>query len=221
MNKEKKNYLLNEVSSQFIPFYHSLGFVFDRRIMEFKKNEQIVLLEPEAEYEAKIIFAISLSTQHEEIRLIKDKIFPEIPSSLTTYKLQENVLDITRFGYKQFYKGWSISNSSDIIAMFKEHKLFMENCGFKFLTRFSNLNSIHENLNLKVLNNCNELKNTTKNELKGYIGEREILSGLITAFLIDFDGINRLIECYKNLYQSNNMNTLIDKVSNYFKDEAR
>lgn len=219
MKKEQKKIILDEISTRFIPFYDNLGFEFDRKLLKFRKDEQIVMLEPEAEYEARIIFAISLSTQNDKIKLIKDKIFPEIPTSLTTYKLQENTLDITQFGYQQYYKGWSISNSNDIIAMLEDHKLFMANCGFQFLTSFSKLDGIHENLNLRILNEHEELKNTMDSKLRSYIGDREILSGLITAFLINFDRIEKLVGCYKKLYQSENIDLLIDRVVNYFKNQ--
>lgn len=201
----------------FSKYYIRDKFQFEKPILRYGNSDFQIRLGQTSEYHNDIHFQIKLFIINSNIIVIKKEIFP-LDAPIVIYKLQENIKDVDYFGYQQSVSGWSLYGVEDCKRMYDDHVQFMEQVGHAFLNRYSSLEGIHQFLNLKYLNEFDpdgDIDHYRK--IKSFFGEREILSGLIAAYLINFEDIERLIYQYKLLYKHKNMDEKLDKVVDYFK----
>lgn len=215
MNKELKNEIYDRLEDLFSMYYKRDKFQFEKPILRFSNSGFSIQLSQKSEYHDNINFQIPIIVMNNKISQIKELI--EV-SPIVFMKLQEKVEKLDDFAYQAFYMAWTLYGVEDCKRMYDDHVQFMEQVGHAFLNRYSSLEGIHQFLNLKYLNEFDpdgDIDHYRK--IKSFFGEREILSGLIAAYLINFEDIERLIYQYKLLYKHKNMDEKLDKVVDYFK----
>jgi hypothetical protein len=218
MDKELKNEIYDQLDNLFSKYYTRDKFQFEKPILRYGNSDFQINLAQTSEYHNDIHFQITLVAIDKNICEIKKILFIDNPTSYILFKLQENIGDIEVFGYQTSVSGWSLYGVEDCKRIYDDHVQFMEQVGHAFLNRYSSLEGIHQFLNLKYLNEFDpdgDIDHYRK--IKSFFGEREILSGLIASYLINYEDIERLIYQYKLLYKHKNMDVLLDKVVDYFK----
>lgn len=219
MKKILKKEIVNKLGELFKEYYPPDRYELNPAILNFSNKETKITIGLEYELPYELRFEISLVKLNPSISRIKKIIFPEIPTGYVLYKLQEAVDNIEEFGYLKKVRYWDIAGVNDCDRIYTDHVNFMNNIGNEFLNRYSTLEGIHNNLNIKFINEFDpngDMAHYQKG--KSFFGDREMLSGLIAAYLVDYDDIDNLIHLYKKLYYHINTHKLIDRVRDYFEN---
>ena len=219
MKKILKKEIVNKLGELFKEYYPPDRYERDPALLRFSNKETKITIGLEYELPYELRFKISLVKLNPSISRIKEIIFPEIPTGFVLLKLQEAVDNIEEFGYLKKVRYWDITGVNDCDRIYTDHVNFMNNIGNEFLNRYSTLEGIHNNLNIKFINEFDpngDMAHYQKG--KSFFGDREMLSGLIAAYLVDYDDIDNLIHLYKKLHSHINMHKLIDRVRDYFEN---
>lgn len=115
-----------------------------------------------------------------------------------------------------FYKVESRANFKNIVT---DHMIFMEKVGFNFFKSLNTLQGVNDFINCRILNGGGDFFGSEDQQvvLKKFFDKREVLSGLISAYLTKNPEIDELLCRYRRLFEGNNY--ILDdvhKIEDYF-----
>jgi hypothetical protein len=156
---------------------------------------------------------------------VLNNLFPQA-KNLTIYKVQGSELaqEIGLFeDYKEEEMFYKVESNDDFENIVTDHMMFMEKVGFNFFKNFNTLQGVNDFINCRVLNGDREFfeSEDQKIALKKFFDKREVLSGVISAYLISNPEMDELLNRYRILFEGNDY--ILDdvkKIEDYFTQEA-
>ncbi len=225
MNSRDKKELKQGLYNSLYEKYSSYSFKLQKTKGLFQKGEFTVHWGGPIVYSDSLHFQPKLSVNNREVFKVLSSLFPQA-KNLTIYKVQGSELaqEVGLFGdckeEEIFYK---VESNDDIENIVTDHMMFMEKVGFNFFKNFNTLQGVNDFINCRVLNGDREFfeSEDQKVALKKFFDKREVLSGVISAYLINNPEIDELLYRYRILFEGNDY--ILDdvkKIEEFFTQEA-
>ena len=222
--------LRRKVHKELSLYYIQHGFDLDKKKGLFIKGVFNVLWGVSAKYSTCIYFRPSFSINNVNINKVLSEIFPE-QKNLTIYKVQGrdlarefNCNDYDYLGDKLYDidqgASYKVDEKSDIRQIVTDHIQYMEKVGFSFFDQLSSVEGINNFINNRIIEVDQEIFDSLsyRKKLEGFFDKREVLSGVVSAFLINNQEIQLLLVRYRDLFQDNDYILAdVEKIVHYFR----
>lgn len=219
MDKKDKQNLTNLLVSKLDEFYLINGF--ERKIKgasRFENKELTVFWGATAEYSTSLVFRPWFRVINEKLSEILKKLFPnQIGIEFTIVRVQSpeliEELEIENYISNYIHKSahgvsyyYSIEKDTPLDPIVEDHINFMTNVGMPFLKKVNTLDGINEYINGRFLKGDLDYfgSEERKKELQPYFSQREVLSGITSAYLINNSDIDKLLNRYRIFFKGNN-----------------
>lgn len=236
MKKSDKKNLTNKVLKQLYSFYDTNGFKVVKGRAIFKRDDQLVFLGASSTHIDSLTIRPRFRIENKIIGDVLTAIFPGQIGTKITLAREQSVemlreLDVEDFasnyiithndGSKSYY--YNIEKNTVLKPIVADHINFMEKVGLPFFDRLNSIEGISDYINCKLLDGDREYfrLNNQQEALKKFFDKREVLSGVVSAYLTNNSEIEELLERYEILFEGNNY--ILDdvmKINNYFTREA-
>jgi hypothetical protein len=225
MNSKRKKELIQGLLKNLNERYSSYSFKLQKTKGSFQKGEFTVHWNNIVVYFNSLHFQPSLSVNNKDVLRVLNNLFPQA-KNLTIYKVQGSELaqEIGLFeDYKEEEMFYKVESNDDFENIVTDHMMFMEKVGFNFFKNFNTLQGVNDFINCRVLNGDREFfeSEDQKIALKKFFDKREVLSGVISAYLISNPEMDELLNRYRILFEGNDY--ILDdvkKIEDYFTQEA-
>lgn len=232
MNKSDKKELTNRLLTRLDDFYLNRGFKRLKKITGYERAEIFILWGASSTHIDSLTFRPWFKVENKKISDILSVLFPNQVGVNITLTREQSVEMIRELNVNDFNSSfivvhpdssnsyfYSIEKDTQLDPIVNDHINFMNKVGLPFFEKVKTLEDIDTYLNGRILKINKELFESEYNqiELKKYYGKREILSGLVSAFLVHNKDIQELIERYNFLFAGNHyiLND-VDKIVQYF-----
>ena len=233
MNKSQKLALTEKVINTLAPLYAKEGFRLEKKKNNFIKGDFKVLWGVSSTHIDSVIFRPQLRVENGIIKKILKEVFPHSVGHITTARSQSTKL-LDEIGVDDFSSNfitkhddgsisyyYDIENDANLEPIVEDHFCFMNKAGFQLFNNMSTMEGINDYINSRVLTGTREnfLSEDRQSELKIFFDKREVLSGVISAYMIKNPKIDQLLERYRILFEGNDyILEDIAKVEEYFKN---
>jgi len=178
----------------------------------------MVYLGPSAEYIDSLVFRPGFRVHNINIGKVLKKLFPEqIGIEITMSRMQSPEL-ITEMNISDFTSDYiyvsthgssilySIEKDTNLDPIVADHINFMNKVGLPFFTKVDSIEGINDFLNNRILKGDLAYFQSEERvkELKPYFAQREVLSGITSAFLLNSQFIEELLHRYRLFFSGNN-----------------
>lgn len=236
MNKSDKKNLTNKVLNKLESFYNTNGFSIVEGRAIYKRDDQFVFWGASSTHIDSLTFRPRFRIENKKIGNILTTLFPDqIGVNITLTREQScemlRELNIEDFisdyiithddGSKSYY--YSIEKNMLLDPIVADHINFMDRVGLPFLDRLNSLKGINDYINCKLLNRDREyfMLEDHQEGLKKFFDKREVLSGVVSAYLTNNPEIDELLERYQILFEGNNYILKdVEKIREYFTPKA-
>jgi hypothetical protein len=234
MDKASKKDLVNKLILKLEGYYLKYGFAYIKNgATRFEKNDLITFWGPSAENIDSLRFMPSFSVQIKQINSIIDKLFPDSRHT-TIYRVQSlelcEELGIKDYDSKYIYRdingsvySYRVEKETNLDPIVADHINFMNKVGFPFFAKVDTLEGINDFLNNRILQGDLAYFQSEERikELKLDFAQREVLSGVTTAYLLDSPHIEELLHRYRIFFAGNNyVLEPMEKVVDYFNNKS-
>lgn len=225
MNSKDKKELKQGLYNSLYESYSGHSFKLQKTKGLFQKGEFTVHWGGPVVYSDSLHFQPKLSVNNKGVFRVLNNLFPQA-KNLTIYKVQGSEL-AHEMGLSEDYNEeeifYKVESSDDFKSIVADHMIFMEKVGFNFFKNLNTLSGINDFINCRVLNGERDYFRSEDQQvtLKKFFDKREVLSGIISAYLINNPEIDELLYRYRTLFEGNNY--ILDdvkKIEEYFTQEA-
>lgn len=225
MNSKDKKALKEGLYNSLNESYSGYSFKLQKTKGVFQKGEFTVHWGGPVVYSDSLHFQSKLSVDNKSIFKVLSSLFPQA-KNLTIYKVQGSEL-AQEIGFSEVYTNeevfYKVESSDDFKNIVDDHMIFMEKVGFGFFNRLSSLQGINDFINCRVLNGKIDFFRSEDNQiaLKSFFDKREVLSGVVSAYLIDNPEVDELLNRFRILFEGNDY--ILDdvkKIEEYFIQEV-
>jgi len=235
MDKASKKDLVSSLFLKLEQYYLNKGFTYIKTgANRFEKKELVVYLGPSAEYIDSLVFKPGFRVHNVNLGKVLKKLFPEqIGIEITISRMQSlelcEEIGIKDFDSKYIYRGLSgsiysyrVEKDTNLYPIVEDHINFMNQVGMLFLEQVNSLEGINDFLNNRILKGDIVYFQSAErvNELKPYFSQREVLSGVTSAFLLKSPNIEELLHRYRLFFAGNSyVLEPMEKVVEYFQSQ--
>jgi hypothetical protein len=227
MNKSDKLQLINKILDKLYPFYFNNGFTHTKGVTGYQRNEFDVMWGASSTYIDSLTFRPWFRLQNKLCSDVLKQLFPTVIGIELTLTRSQS-LDLTEEMNLENYKSkfinsssyyYSIEKDTPLEPIVEDHINFMNKVGLPFFEKVNSLEGINEFLNARILKGdmdyfCSAKRNR---ELKPFFAQREVLSGITSAYLINNPKIEELLNRYRLFFEGNNyVLEPMEKVVEYF-----
>ncbi|MCO5277387.1 MAG: hypothetical protein M9911_05310 [Saprospiraceae bacterium] len=233
MNKHKKADLLKVIIEKLEPFYKLYNFKFQEKRVYFYKDEWLCFWGPASEHIDSLTFRPWFRLTNKKIKTILQLLFPdEIGGEITIVRHQspEMLIELGIVGYQSNYiekyesgclYAYHIDEETLLDPIINDHINYMKNVALPFFEKLETISGIDSFLNDRILLGDETFfqEKERQNLLKKYFEKREVLSGIVSAYLVSNPHLEELIHRYHLLWEGNRF--ILDdfeKVLNYFRE---
>jgi hypothetical protein len=236
MDKASKKDLVSRLFLNLKEYYLNNGFTYIKTgANRFEKNELMVYLGPSAEHIDSLIFRPGFRVHNIKIGKVLKKLFPEqIGIEITIVRLQSlelcEELGIKDYDSKYIYRdingsvySYQVEKETNLDPIVADHINFLNLVGFPFFAKVDTLEGINDFLNNRILQGDLAYFQSEERikELKLDFAQREVLSGVTTAYLLDSPHIEELLHRYRIFFAGNNyVLEPMEKVVDYFNNKS-
>lgn len=232
MNKLETLQVRTKILEILTPFYMDYGFKPIVKLANFKSNDKLVLWGESSNHIDSLVFRPQLWIENRNIKKILKTIFPSQIGFMSVCRGQSIMLieemKIEDYssdfivkhsdGSRSYY--YDIGLETDVRPIAEDHIGFMQKIGFPFFDKLSTLEGISDYFNYKILelNMDSELDDPWSSSTFT-LDKRDVLSAIISAYLMSLPETNLLVERYRILLQKNDFILKdLEKVVGYFED---
>lgn len=231
MNKKVVQEINDKILDAISSFYLNHGYKLKRGLSKFIKNDFTIYWGETSKGIDSLVFRPSIRLENKEISNVLSVVFPESLKNNTIVRVLD--LDFAKeFGFcdfespfvndhgvdgKSYY--YRVKIDTDVEPIVSDHIRFMELIGFPFIEKLSSLEGIHEYINERIFRVDDILLKSEEKqqELKKGYGKTEVLSGVVTAYILKEKDTELLLKRIKLLFEGNTY--ILDdvlKVEKYF-----
>lgn len=208
MNSKDKKELKQGLYNSLYECYSDYSFKLLKAKGLFQKGAFTVHWSAPTIYSDCLYFQPKFSVNNKDVFRVLNNLFPQA-KNLTIYKVQGLGL-AQEMGHSEenmeeeiFYK---VEGFDDFKNIVNDHMMFMKKVGLNFFNRLSTLQGINDFINCRVLNGEIDffVSENQQIALKKFFDKREVLSGVVSAYLIQNPRLAELLERYRILFEGNN-----------------
>ncbi|MBK8503103.1 MAG: hypothetical protein IPL46_13345 [Saprospiraceae bacterium] len=224
--------LRNKVLEKLEPFYKEHGFKLVRKLANFKNMDSVVMWGESSIHIDSLTFRPRFKVENRKIGSVLAAIFPnvigisitivrsqsiDLIKEVSTENFESDFLITQSDGSKSYY--YSVEMDSNLDPIIQDHVNFMIDFGFPFLDKLSSLKGINDYINCRVISGDRDYFGSEGRqfELKKYFDKREVLSGVVSAYLTKNPEIDERLERYRILFEGNDyILDDVEKIVQYF-----
>ncbi|NQY08294.1 MAG: hypothetical protein HRT71_02095 [Flavobacteriales bacterium] len=231
MDKKQSQEIKRNVIDAISSFYIDNSFKLKKATSEFKKNGFSIFWGESSKGVDSIVFRPQIMLENKEISDVLSSVFPNSVVNDTIIRVQ-GLSFAEEFGFSNFESSfvndhgadgksyyYRVEIDTDIEPIVSDHIRFMELIGLPFIEKISSLEGVHEYINERLLSvDDASLKTEEKQqELKRFFSKTEVLSSVVTSYILKGRDTNLLLERIKFLFEGNDyVLDDVQKVEEYF-----
>lgn len=229
-----KKLIIERYTSVFEKYYSELGYIMQKKVIGFIKNEFNVNVGPNSVYPGCVVLRPSFKITNPAIYKIQNEVFPK--TSCLTFKrtqtsefahelgIYDERIDSSPFNFSEGNLYYSIEVETDLEPIFEDHKYYVERVVFPFFEKISTVEGIDAFINGRQLAGDDVYFESEERQkfLQRYNGSDETFVGLIAAKLINSPECEELKRRYIKMwsdipYTLNRVEKLIDYLDRIIK----
>ncbi|MFZ1788721.1 MAG: hypothetical protein WAT92_10440 [Saprospiraceae bacterium] len=231
MNKSDKLELTSNLLAKLDPYYSSKGFTRTKKITGYQKEESQVLWGPLSIHIDSLTFRPWFKFENKDCSNVFKLLFPnEIGVNTTLIRSQSlelcEELNVNNFKSEYMIENphgisyyYSIEKSTILDPIIDDHINYMNMIGLVLFEKVNSLQGVNHFLNNSILSIDRDsfYSKAHMETFKKFIDKRDVLNGIVSAYLIKDPDLEEILERYKLLFNGNNyiLNDVM-KIEEYF-----